>query len=57
MIYIDDYNRLMEIEINQVKFLKGRNGYWISCPCDKEIKYYNDDSVLFLKGVGGIAAQ
>ena len=57
MISIDDYQRMKTIEINRVKSLKGRNGYWISSSRDKDIKYYNDDPVLFLKGVGKKASQ
>ena len=57
MISIDDYERLKKIEINRVKSLKGQNGYWITCSRDKDIKYYNDDPVLLLKGVGKKASQ
>ena len=58
MISIDDHERLMKIEmVNQVKSIKGWNGSWVSCPYDKDMKYYNDDPVLSLKGVGKNVSQ
>ena len=57
MISIDDYDRLLKIEINRVKSLQGRNGYWVQCSRNKDIKYYSDDPVTLLKGVGKKASQ
>ena len=57
MISVDDYKRLMQIEFQRVKSLKGRNGYWVSSSRDDTIPYYNDDPVSLLKGVGKKTAQ
>ena len=57
MTSLDDYKRLMDIEFQRVKSLKGRNGYWVSSSRDDTISYYNDDPVSLLKGVGKKTGQ
>ena len=57
MISKDDYQKMMKLEFQQVKSLKGRNGYWLSSNCDQNIKYYNNDPVIQLRGVGEKASQ
>ena len=57
MILIDDYDRLLKIKMNRVKPLKGRSGYWVTSSRSKDIKYYGDDPVIFLKGIGKKTSQ
>jgi len=57
MISVDDYKKRMKTEFQRVKSLKGHNGYWVSCSRDKDIKYYDDDPVIKLKGVGKKASK
>ena len=57
MISIDDYKKMMKLEFQRVKSLKARNGYWLSSERDKNIKYYNNDPVIMLRGVGKKASQ
>ena len=57
MISIDDYQKMMKLEFQRVKSLKSQNGYWLSCNRDDKIKYYRNDPVIKLKGVGKKSSQ
>ena len=57
MISVNDYKRMTKLEFDRVKSLKCRNGYWISSNRDQNIKYYSNDPVIMLKGVGKKASQ
>ena len=57
MIGIPDYKRLMKVEFQRVKSLKGTNGYWYESARDPTILYYRNDPVKMLKGVGKKAVE
>jgi len=57
MISMDDYKRLMKVEYNRVRSLKGSNGYWLESFRDPNILYYQNDPVNKLKGVGKKTAE
>ena len=57
MISIEDYKRLMKVEFNRVRSLKGTNGYWYQSFRDPNIQYYQNDPVSKLKGVGKKTAE
>ena len=52
MISVNDYKRMTKLEFDRVKSLKCRNGYWTSSNRDQNIKYYSNDPVIMLRGVG-----
>ena len=51
MIGLDDYKRLIKMEINRVKSLSGRQDHWVESARDANTVYRNDP-VSCLKGVG-----
>ena len=51
MIGMDDFQRLIKVEIDRVKALSGRNGYWVESSREDNVVYRNDP-VTCLKGVG-----
>jgi len=57
MIGIPDYNRLMKVEFQRIKSLKGTNGYWYESSRDPLILYYQSDPTKMLKGVGKKSAE
>ena len=52
IVSVDDYHKLMKIEFQRVKSLKGNNGYWILSTRDPNIIHYQNDPVSNIKGVG-----
>ena len=50
MIGMDDFQRLIKVEIDRVKALSGRNGYWVESSREDNVVYRNDP-VTCLKGV------
>ena len=51
LISIDDYKKMKRIEINRVKYLSGRMGFWVESKRDDGMLYQNDQ-VSLMKGVG-----
>ena len=51
LISIDDYKKMKRIEINRVKNLSGRMGFWVESNRDAGMLYQNDP-VSLMKGVG-----
>ena len=52
IVSVDDYHKLMNIEFQRVKSLKGRTGFWVQSNRDPNILYYQNDPVSKMKGVG-----